>query len=730
VIVDISHAKVDRFFEYIVPDGMEINIGSRVRVPFANKIIDGFVLELSDACDFDETKIKQVSCVLKPFAALTEDQIALAQYLKEKYNTTLAAALRLMLPAQVRKNTAREKKQRVVFLAQDRLAEAKKSLLAKNGALKYPRQMEVLQALEAFDGLLAKSLNASALKSLLKKGFVFVGEKKVERRAFPHEVKREKDFPLTQQQEEVLGDIFKNPKGFFLLHGVTGSGKTEVYIRLIRECLAKNKSAIMLVPEISLTPQTYLFLKRRFSEEIAVFHSGLSAGERLDEWLRVKQGRAKIVLGARSAVFAPVCNLGAIIIDEAHENSYQADNYPNYSALEIAEKRCRLTGATLLLGSATPSVETYYAAKQGRYNLLKMPERMFSLRLPHIQIADMRAEIKKGNTGTISGALYKEIDKTLQAGKQAMLFLNRRGYSTFVMCRSCGYTVRCSACDVTMTYHRDPGILKCHYCGRSQAETQICPECGKPYLKYFGMGTQQVEEEVKRLFPGVRVIRMDLDTMTTKDAHNKVYNDFIKNKADILIGTQMITKGFDFENVRLSAVIAAETMLNIPDYRSAERAFMLMTQVAGRAGRKEPGEVVLQTYNPDNYVIRHAQNHDYEGFYQEEISLRKLANLPPFTAMIQFMFSGKNENKTIEAVRDFLRKINAVMGADKDAIISIRAGEAPIKRINQIARYVIYLTMKKNTETGIQKVIQLFRNAAYDDVMVGIEMNPMNLQEE
>jgi primosomal protein N' (replication factor Y) len=281
-----------------------------------------------------------------------------------------------------------------------------------------------------------------------------------------------------------------------------------------------------------------------------------------------------------------------------------------------------------------------------------------------------------------------------------------------------------------MTYHRDPGILKCHYCGRSQAETQICPECGKPYLKYFGMGTQQVEEEVKRLFPGVRVIRMDLDTMTTKDAHNKVYNDFIKNKADILIGTQMITKGFDFENVRLSAVIAAETMLNIPDYRSAERAFMLMTQVAGRAGRKEPGEVVLQTYNPDNYVIRHAQNHDYEGFYQEEISLRKLANLPPFTAMIQFMFSGKNENKTIEAVRDFLRKINAVMGADKDAIISIRAGEAPIKRINQIARYVIYLTMKKNTETGIQKVIQLFRNAAYDDVMVGIEMNPMNLQEE
>ncbi len=727
VIVDISHAKVDKFFEYIVPEGMEIKVGSRVRVPFANKTIDGFVLELSDACDFDKAKIKQVSCVLNPLTALEEDQIALAQYLKEKYNTILAAALRLMLPAQVRKNTAREKRQKVVFLVRERLLEAKKGLYAKNGSVKYPRQMEVLQALDNHDGLPAKTLNSSALKSLLKKGFVLIAEEKVERLAFPHKVNREKDFSLTQQQKRALWEILKDPGGLFLLHGVTGSGKTEVYIRLIRDCLSKNKSAIMLVPEISLTPQTYLFLKRRFSEEIAVFHSGLSAGERLDEWLRVKQGRAKIVLGARSAVFAPVHNLGALIIDEAHENSYQSDNYPNYTALEIAEQRCRLTGATLVLGSATPSVETYYAAKQGRYKLLKMPERMFGLCLPHVQIADMREEIKKGNTGAVSGVLYNEIDKTLKLGKQAMLFLNRRGFSTFVMCRSCGYTVRCSACDVTMTYHRNPGVLKCHYCGRTQTETHICPECGKPYLKYFGMGTQQVEDEVQKLFPGVRVIRMDLDTMTTKDAHNKVYNDFIKNKADILIGTQMITKGFDFENVRLSAVIAAETMLNIPDYRSAERAFMLMTQVAGRAGRKEPGEVVLQTYHPDNYVIRHTQNHDYEGFYEEEISLRKLANLPPFTAMIHLLFSGKDENRTIDAVRDFLRKINAVMGADKGDIISVRAGEAPIKRINQMSRYVIDLMMKKNNETGIKKILQLFRRAAYDDVMVGIDMNPMNL---
>ena len=315
-----------------------------------------------------------------------------------------------------------------------------------------------------------------------------------------------------------------------MLHGVTGSGKTEVYIHLIRDCLARGKTAVLLVPEISLTPQTYFFLKRRFTEPVAVFHSGLSAGERLDEWLRVKRGRAKIVLGARSAVFAPVSNLGAIIIDEEHENSYQSDNYPNYTALEIAEKRCSLTGATLVLGSATPSIETYFAARQGRYKLLKMPERMFGLRLPRVRVADMREELKKGNTGAIGGMLYTEIEKTLSAGKQAMLFLNRRGYSTFVMCRACGYTVRCDACDVTMTYHKALSVLKCHYCGRIKNTVQTCPECGKPYLKYFGIGTQQVEEEVKSLFPGIRVIRMDIDTMTTKDAHRRVYNDFLKKR--------------------------------------------------------------------------------------------------------------------------------------------------------------------------------------------------------
>lgn len=726
VIVDISHSKVDKLFDYSIPEGMDIIIGSRVRVPFANKTIDGFVLEVSDTCDFDESKIKQVFCVLDPFAAFTSEQIALAAYIKKKYNTTLAAGLRLMIPALIRHKDVHAKTQKKVFLSID-VIEAKKSLYGKNGNIKYPVQMEALETLEKSDGLAASALNPSALKSLLKKGFVAIREEQVERPSFKEEIRITGEFNLTGTQEAVLQQILNQTGGKFLLHGVTGSGKTEVYIRVIRDCLNRGKSAVMLVPEISLTPQTYLFLKQRFSEEIAVFHSGLSAGERYDEWLKVRTGKVRIVLGARSAVFAPVDNLGVIIIDEEHENSYQSDNYPNYSAAEIAEKRCGLTGATLILGSATPSIETYYAADTGKYTLLRMPDRVGHLQLPRVTVVDMREEIKKGNTTAISGHLYNEIDKTLQLGKQAMLFLNRRGYSTFLMCRACGYTVKCTACDVTMTYHKTQNKLRCHYCGRTQEVLRICPECGKPYLKYFGMGTQQVEEQILNLFPGVRIIRMDLDTMSTKDAHQKVYHDFLEQKADIMIGTQMITKGFDFENVRLSGILAAETMLNIPDYRSSERAFMLITQVAGRAGRKEPGEVVLQTYHPQNYAVRHAETHDYEGFYEEELALRRIARLPPFTALIQFQFSGKSEEKTIAAVRDFLRKINAVLGEDKNDIISIRAGESQIKRINKMARYTVYLNMKKENGVGIKKIIECFHNAEYDDVLVGIDLNPLNI---
>lgn len=721
VIVDIIHSKVDRFFTYGAPQELRLQPGFRVQVPFANKTIEGLVMEISDTCDIDPVTVRQVSGVIGSYPAITQELIAIAHYIRDKYNTTLAQALRLMIPAQVRHAPSSGKMRRVVFLVPQKLEEAKAGLIAKNGAVKYPAQKQVLEALERNNGISASQLNASALKALAKKGFVQIRETpgyetEIIEQPFPPE-----DVELTPRQQDSVNEILREPGGRFLLHGVTGSGKTEVYIRIIRNVLKRGKTAILLVPEISLTPQTYWFLKKRLPQKIAVFHSGLSAAERLREWKKVREGKAQIVLGARSAVFAPLCDLGAIIIDEEHENTYTADSFPAYTALEIAEKRCDYTGATLVLGSATPSVQTYWAAQQGRYTLLSLPMRVHGLTLPRVRIVDMRQEVQKGNTSAVSGLLYSELEKTLQQGRQAMLFLNRRGYSTAVMCLACGYTASCDACDVSLTYHKASGKMKCHYCGRSKPLIHKCPECGRPYIKLYGLGTQQVEEQVRSFFPRARILRMDLDTMSTKDAHARVYRDFVEKKADILIGTQMITKGFDFENVRLSAVLSAETMLNIPEYRSAERAFILMTQVAGRAGRREAGEVVLQTYHPDNYAVRYAAMHDYEGFFNEEIALRESANLPPFTALIEINFSGKNEEITVEAVREFLKKLRIALDDCRKDILSVRAGEAQIRRINKMVRFAVYLNIKKPGEECIRKVLAFLAGFRYEGVLVGLQ---------
>lgn len=729
VIVDISHTQVDRVFEYCIPDGIEIRKGMRVRVPFGRmQDMEGIVIDLAAGSEYPIEKIKEIICPLDDFCALTEEQIALAGFIKKKYNTTLAAALRFMLPSQVRGGRVSAKMCNIARLAlsENALAEAKKALLKKDGSIKFPKQMEIIDLLKELGQCPVSKLNASAVKSLEKKGVVIVDRTEVSRRPFERTAKRIEDYELTEKQKNVLKDILTGERRKFLLHGVTGSGKTEIYIRVIRDCLEKGKTAILLVPEISLTPQTYLFLKQRFDEEIAVFHSGLSAGERFDEWMKVKRGQAKIVLGARSAVFAPLENIGAIIIDEEHETSYKADNYPKYTAHEIAEERCRLNDAVLILGSATPRIETYYGAAKGEYTILKMPERLFGLRLPTVEVIDMCNELKQGNRTAISGRLYDEIEHALANQKQAMLFLNRRGYSTFVMCRSCGYVVKCDSCDVTMTYHKAQDILKCHYCGRVKTPESLCPECGKPHLKYFGTGTQQIEEQLKELFPKARILRMDLDTTGTKDAHLKIFEDFAAHKADILIGTQMITKGFDFKDVTLSAVLAADTMLNIPDYRSAERTFCHITQIAGRAGRKEPGTVILQTYNPMHYAVQYAKHHDYEGFYKEEISLREIAQLPPFSVYVQIQFSGEKQEQVVVAVKDFIHRLKAVLLPHKHGIISIRASEAVIRRIKNMERYHILIHMERDDQL-IGQIYKIFNETQYTNVLTGIDINPVNM---
>lgn len=730
VIVDISHTQVDKVFEYRIPEQMNIMPGMRVAVPFGKMgETEGVVIGLTETAEYPPEKIKHVLRPLDDFCALTQEQITLAEFIKEKYNVTLASALRFMLPAQVRGGRIAAKMQNQVKLelGGNALSEAEGALKKKDGAVKFPRQLEVIEHLKKYGDTPLSNLNASAVKSLEKKGVVKVVGVEVSRRPFEKQVERTPDFELTEKQKQVLNEILENENKRFLLHGVTGSGKTEIYIRVIRDCLAKGKTAILLVPEISLTPQTYQFLKRRFDEEIAVFHSGLSAGERFDEWMKVKRGQARIVLGARSAVFAPLEDIGAIIIDEEHETSYKADNYPKYTAHEIARKRCELQDAILILGSATPQVDTYYRAQQGEYKILKMPNRLFDLQLPAVEIVDMCDELKQGNRTAISGRLYDELERTLQVGKQAMLFLNRRGYSTFVMCRSCGYVVKCDSCDVTMTYHKSQDILKCHYCGRTKTPETTCPECGKPHLKYFGTGTQQIEEQVKQLFPQARILRMDLDTMATKDAHLRLFEKFAAHEADILLGTQMITKGFDFKDVTLSAVLAADTMLNIPDFRSAERTFCHITQIAGRAGRKEPGTVILQTYNPMHYAIQYAKYHDYEGFYREEIAMREMAKLPPFSIYLQIQFSGEKETLVISAVKDFIHQLKTVLLPHKNDIISIRASESAIKRIKNMERYQILIHLKNDDKKMIDEIFKTFNRMKYEGVLTGIDINPANM---
>ena len=519
------------------------------------------------------------------------------------------------------------------------------------------------------------------------------------------------------------------PAGGFLLHGVTGSGKTEVYLRAIEYARSLGKSAVMLVPEISLTPQMIAMFRQRLREEVAVLHSALSAGQRFDEWRRLRRGAARVVIGARSAVFAPLENIGVIIIDEEHETSYKSDTHPKYQTQEIALKRAEIERCALVLGSATPSVETYYEALNGKYRLLSMPRRLFGLELPKITVVDMREELTKGNRTIFSAELYEGLQKTLRRGMQAMLFINRRGYSTFVMCRGCGYVEYCDHCEVTMTYHSGPDELRCHYCGRTRSVRTVCPECGKPYLKYFGVGTQKVEEETQKLFPTARVLRMDLDTMRKKGAHMEVYERFKNGEADILIGTQMIAKGFDFKNVELVGVMAADTSLRFPDYRSPERTFQLIEQVAGRAGRKGEGSVVVQTYAADHYAVQHAAQHDYTGFYYKEIALRQQGLLPPFGIFIRFVFSGSDEAAVKANAEDFAAGLQEELKPFADKILLLETGPAPIRKIEGKMRYQLLLKMVNDHATqGAYGILYEYTNRKkYGNCVFGLEINPLNM---
>ena len=583
------------------------------------------------------------------------------------------------------------------------------------------KQLEIGKFLLSIDEISLKELmektnsSLSTIRALEDKNIINFFEKEVYRTPIKNDIKPYKKHVLSDDQKYCVDTILKSIKNKdknnkFLIHGVTGSGKTEIYLQLVEEMIIMGKETIVLVPEISLTPQTIDRFVGRFGDNVAVLHSKLSYGERFDQWRKIKEGKVKIAVGARSAVFAPFNNLGLIIIDEEHETTYKSSMNPKYNTIEVAEKRCEQVGGYLIKGSATPSIESYYKSKNGEVRLLKLDKRINNKKLPKVKIVDMREELNLGNKSIFSKNLYESIKDNLKCGKQTILFLNRRGYSTFVSCRQCGYVVKCNECDISMTYHMKDNKLKCHYCGLAINPPKTCPVCKSKYIKYFGIGTEKVEDFTKNMFPEARVERMDMDTTLRKGSHESILRKMKNGKIDILIGTQMVAKGLDFENVTLVGIIAADTSLNLPDFRSSERTFQLITQVAGRAGRGDfEGKVIVQTYNPEHFSIQCAKRHDYMAFYNREIVLRKEFNYPPFTNIISIVMYGENNGyvatKTKEVYNLIVDKMNK-KGFNKLINNIIGPFPAPLEKIKNNYRFQILIKCNDEYINELKNIIE------------------------
>lgn len=735
VIVDLSQEAVDRLFTYAVPEKMTVGVGWQVEVPFGSRTLEGFVIALKDDCPLEAKRIKSVRRAVRDYPVILPELIELAKWMHGRYLCNLVDALRLMVPAQMRGDRVREKTRRMAHL---NWSETQVNVF-RNANPRATAQIQLLEKLLEGD-CPAAALSASALKSLLGKGAVCVDSEEVRRKpSLLADESRARDPVLMPSQQRAVDEIVSALDacgGRFLLNGVTGSGKTEVYIHVIRRALETDKGAIVLVPEIALTPQMVSWLHARFGGDAAVLHSRLSAGERYDEWKRIRMGVARVVIGARSAVFAPVKNLGAIIIDEEHEHTYQSDKRPRYDAREIAWKRMNDARGVLILGSATPSISSYMRAmpsvkSENRLTLIELRERVMGRPMPKVELVDMRSEFEKGNHSVFSAPLAEALRECLEVGKQAVLFINRRGHSSFVSCRACGYVVKCDQCDVSMTYHQSDNLLKCHYCGNMMSPPARCPKCQSKYIKYFGAGTQKIEEEVQRVFPDARTVRVDVDTTREKDAHEKLLNRFSSGAANVMIGTQMIAKGLDFPKVTLVGVVAADMTLNLPDYRSAERTFQLITQVAGRAGRADdPGRVIVQTYDPEHYAIKMAADQDYRAFYMRESLYRRKSLYPPFTVIARIVFSAREESsaqKEAERVEALFNEWLDATGARRD-VIQMRALEAPIKRLRGLFRWQVFLKMYfKGDISGATGKMQELADGVENDVRAELEINPANM---
>lgn len=700
IIIDISLEKLDKTFQYLVPRELEseIGIGMQVEVPFGKggRRITGYVLELTREPSFDVEKIKEIISIQRDGIAIETELIALAGWMRKNYGGTMNQALKTVIPIKRREN---EKQKQSVALAlspeeaEQRFGECNR----KNSVARRKLLDALLEQGELPKEILTKKLGVSTavIRVLEGQGIVKVISQREYRNPVRHLQKKDSSVELNSSQQEVVDCIWKDMRqnqpqlsGAYLLHGVTGSGKTEVYMELIARAVSLGRQAIVLIPEIALTYQTVMRFYQRFGDRVSIMNSRLSAGERFDQFERAKNGEIDVMIGPRSALFTPFSNLGVIIIDEEHETSYKSETVPRYHARETAIQRAKMTGALVVLGSATPSLESYYRAKQGEYQLLELKERVQARPLPQCHIVDLREELKRGNRSILSDKLQELIEDRLKKKQQIMLFLNRRGLAGFISCRACGHVIKCPHCDVSLSQHRGEKLV-CHYCGHEEIQPRSCPECGSKYIGGFKAGTQKIEEIVKQRFPMARTIRMDMDTTRTRDGYENILSAFSNQEADILIGTQMIVKGHDFPNVTLVGVLAADMSLYIHDYHSSERTFQLLTQAAGRAGRgEEPGEVVIQTYTPEHYSIQTAKEQNYEQFYEQEIRYRDLLSYPPVWNLLVVLVAARDEDTGRKTSRLLAEQVEK-MQVQRLAVIG--PASPAVAKINDIYRQVIYL---------------------------------------
>lgn len=727
VIVDISTSEIDRVFDYFMPEDQSLKVGDRVEVNFANRNIEGIIVAVKETSDYDINKIKPIIRKLDNFTAIIPEMLYLMDFMQEKFFLRKADILRLFIPVQLRGGKVKELKRLAVRLNyeidfDEMMANIKPRFVAQRGVLSKLFGVEW-----EWHSALSEEFGASPINTLKEKGYVEVFEQVIERKPYVGLCEKNEKPTLTSEQQQAVREIMKG--GESLLFGVTGSGKTEVYLDCIEQVLEKGQTAIMLVPEISLTPQTMNRFRGRFGDKVALLHSGLSAGERFDEWLSLLNGKAKIAVGARSAIYAPLQNVGIIIIDEEHDSSYVSENNPRYITSVIAEFRAKYNNAIIVKGSATPSIESYKNAVEGKTRLVKMLNRVNNRLLPEMEIVDMCAEIKKGNRTVLSEKFITSLQETLSRGEQAMVFINRRGYSSFMMCRKCGRVEKCDDCDTSLTFHKEENVMKCHYCGKVYKVPQVCKGCGSDSIRFGRDGTEKIVHDLMQVFPQARFIRMDNDTTRGKTSHLSILTAFRNGEADILVGTQMIAKGHDFPKVTFVGILDADMSLYFGDYMAVERTFQLVTQVAGRAGRdKLPGRVVLQSYSPNHYVFHHASKYDYENFFKKELNVREVGLFPPFVMLLRVMIVGEDENLVFECTKSLTSNIRKIETQYKGEFIYIKAMKSPIKRIENKFRYQVLMKIRnEKSDLIVPEIYKTAESGRLKGVSVFVEQNPQNL---